>query len=138
MGDYCHGASGGNHGLLHSGGRYAVNDPRSAAECAAENAVLKKIAPFCIEDTGGLFVSLPEDDPDFADTFFEACRSTSVRAEEITVNEAISSEPGLSQRTIRCFQVPDASVDPFALVQAMSMIPAWQGPPFSTTAPSQE
>lgn len=118
MGDYCHGASGGNHGLLHSGGRYAVKDPGSAAECAAENAVLKRVAPFCIEDAGGLFVSLPEDDPEFADTFSNACRSTGVTAREITVKEAMSREPGLSPRTSRCFQVPDASVDPFALVQA--------------------
>ena len=30
--DYNHGASGRNHGLMHSGGRYAVTDPDSARE----------------------------------------------------------------------------------------------------------
>ena len=29
-GDFCAGASGGNHGMLHSGARYAVQDPESA------------------------------------------------------------------------------------------------------------
>ncbi|NLX46692.1 MAG: anaerobic glycerol-3-phosphate dehydrogenase subunit A [Euryarchaeota archaeon] len=118
MGDFCHGASGGNHGLLHSGGRYVVKDPGSAAECAVENTVLKRIAPFCIEDTGGLFVSLPEDDPLFADRFKDACRSTGVPTEEIGAEEATSSEPGLNPLAVRCFRVPDGSVDPFSLVQA--------------------
>ncbi len=55
------GTSGRNHGLLHSGGRYAVKDPESARECIAENFILKKIAFPCIEETGGFFLSLPQD-----------------------------------------------------------------------------
>ncbi len=118
MGDFCHGASGGNHGLLHSGGRYAVKDPTSASECALENAVLRSIAPFCIEDTGGLFVSLPEDDPSFADTFVGSCRKANVPFEELTAKEALRSEPELSSRVTRCLKVNDGSIDPFSLVQA--------------------
>jgi len=118
MGDYCHGASGGNHGLLHSGARYAVKDAVSASECAAENIVLKEIAPFAIEDTGGLFVSLPEDDPDFVDLFAASCRSAGVPTEELTSKEAIACEPGLDPKVVSCFKVPDGSVDPFSLVQA--------------------
>ncbi|MHC1681316.1 MAG: anaerobic glycerol-3-phosphate dehydrogenase subunit GlpA [Methanomassiliicoccales archaeon] len=118
MGDLCHGASGGNHGLLHSGGRYAVKDPASATECALENAILRRIAPFCIEDTGGLFVSLPEDDPSFAGTFIGSCRSTGVQMEELTAKEALLSEPGLSSRVTGCLKVNDGSIDPFSLVQA--------------------
>ncbi len=117
-GDFCHGASGGNHGLLHSGGRYAVKDPTSASECALENEVLRRVAPFCVEDTGGLFVSLPEDDRSFADTFVGACRSAGVPLEELTAKEALRSEPGLSSRVTRCFRVNDGSIDPFSLVQA--------------------
>ena len=60
-GDLCDGASGRNHGLLHSGARYAVTDPEGARECIRENLILKKIAPSCVESTGGLFISLPED-----------------------------------------------------------------------------
>ncbi|MBN2437670.1 MAG: FAD-dependent oxidoreductase, partial [Deltaproteobacteria bacterium] len=36
-GDFTSGASGRNQGLLHSGARYAVNDPEAARECIAEN-----------------------------------------------------------------------------------------------------
>ncbi|MCG7845379.1 MAG: anaerobic glycerol-3-phosphate dehydrogenase subunit A [Methanomassiliicoccales archaeon] len=117
MGDYCHGASGGNHGLLHSGGRYAVKDPSSASECASENKVLKRIASFCIEDTGGFFVSLPGDDPDFAERFQKACQGSGVPVKEIDTEEVLAMEPGLNPGLVRCFEVPDGSVDPFALVQ---------------------
>ena len=37
--DIACGASGRNHGLLHSGARYAVNDPESATECIKENKI---------------------------------------------------------------------------------------------------
>ena len=36
--DLGQGTTGRFHGLLHSGGRYVVSDPRSATECAEENA----------------------------------------------------------------------------------------------------
>ena len=38
------GATGRNHGLLHSGARYAVTDPESARECIEENMILKRVA----------------------------------------------------------------------------------------------
>ena len=46
------GASGANHGVLHSGARYIASDPESSRECKEENELLKKIAPHCIENTG--------------------------------------------------------------------------------------
>ena len=61
-GDIATGATGRNHGLLHSGARYAVTDVESAAECIRENQILKRIASHCVDDTGGLFITLPEDD----------------------------------------------------------------------------
>lgn len=118
MGDFCNGASGGNHGLLHSGARYAVKDPMSARECAQENATLRSIAPFCIEDTGGLFVSLPEDDAEFPERFLAACRASSVPVRELSHPEALREEPDLDPRMVRCIEVPDGSIDPFSLVQA--------------------
>ncbi|MGL5364941.1 MAG: FAD-dependent oxidoreductase, partial [Plesiomonas shigelloides] len=42
--DIATGATGRNHGLLHSGARYAVTDEESARECISENKILKKIA----------------------------------------------------------------------------------------------
>ncbi|HET8874596.1 MAG TPA: anaerobic glycerol-3-phosphate dehydrogenase subunit GlpA [Gaiellaceae bacterium] len=116
--DLAHGTTGRYHGLLHSGGRYAVKDPEAAKECVAENAILRRIASDCIEDTGGLFVSTPWDDPAFGDTFFEGCRATGVPVEEIPVAEVLHSEPRLQPGISRAFTVPDAALDPWKLVWA--------------------
>ena len=62
--DLCAGASGGNHGLLHSGARYVSTDVDAAIECRQENERLKRLAPQCIEATGGLFVGVEGDDGD--------------------------------------------------------------------------
>jgi glycerol-3-phosphate dehydrogenase len=51
--DIATGATGRNHGLLHSGARYAVTDNESARECISENRILRRIARHCIEPTGG-------------------------------------------------------------------------------------
>jgi len=115
-GDFCSGASGGNHGMLHSGARYAVKDPGSAADCASESRVLRRIAPYCIDDCGGLFVSLPEDDPSYPENFVKACKATGVVFSPLTVQEAHGIEPGLAQDVRAAFQVNDGSLDPFALV----------------------
>ncbi len=45
-------------------GRYVTSDPQSATECAQESAILRRIASQAIEDTGGLFVTTPADDPE--------------------------------------------------------------------------
>src|SRR5438552_15241346 len=70
-GDLATGTTGRFHGLLHSGGRYVVKDPRSASECMDENRVLRRIAADSVEDTGGFFVTTPWDDPDYSDRFVE-------------------------------------------------------------------
>ncbi len=59
--DIATGATGRNHGLLHSGARYAVTDQESAKECIRENMILRRIAAHCVEETDGLFITLPED-----------------------------------------------------------------------------
>lgn len=51
--DFSTGATGRNHGLLHSGARYAVTDRESAEECIKENMILRRIARHCVEETGG-------------------------------------------------------------------------------------
>jgi glycerol-3-phosphate dehydrogenase len=114
--DLADGTTGRYHGLLHSGGRYAVKDPEAAKECVAENTVLRRIAADCIEDTGGLFVSTPWDDPAFGDTFLEGCRATGVPVEEIGAAEALRLEPRLHPELSRAFTVPDAALDPWKLV----------------------
>jgi glycerol-3-phosphate dehydrogenase len=74
--DLAEGTSGRFHGLLHSGGRYVVKDPVAAKECVEENAILRRVIPDCIEDTGGLFVTTPDDDPAYADRFLAGCAAS--------------------------------------------------------------
>jgi glycerol-3-phosphate dehydrogenase len=109
--DLGEGTTGRYHGLLHSGGRYVVKDPEAAEECIAENAVLRRIAGECIEDTGGLFVTTPWDDPEYADRFVAGCAATGVPCEEIPVAEALRREPRLNPGITRAFVVPDAAID---------------------------
>ena len=113
--DIATGASGRNHGLLHSGARYAVNDPESAAECIVENQILRRIAAHCIEPTNGLFISLPEDDLSYQNTFVDACRKAGIGAEIIDPKLAREMEPSVNPDLIGAVRVPDASVDPFRL-----------------------
>ncbi len=115
-GDFCSGASGRNHGLFHSGGRYAVSDPEAARECIGENRILRNIAPHCIEETEGLFVSLPEDGLDFRDRFIQACQQVAIPTRLLSRDEALSLEPGLHPDLLSAVQVPDGAIDPFELV----------------------
>ena len=71
--DICAGASGANHGLLHSGARYVRSDPMAAVECREESALLKSLAPHCIEETGGLFVAVAGDDEQYVAEFPGFC-----------------------------------------------------------------
>src|ERR1700690_3955584 len=79
--DLAQGTSGRFHGLLHSGGRYVVKDPRAGEECIGENRILRHVAADCIEDTGGLFVTTPWDEPEYADRFVAGCAATGVECE---------------------------------------------------------
>ena len=72
-GELTSGTTGRHHGLLHSGSRYAVNDPESAGECIAENRILRRIAPGSFEENGGLFVATDED-MDYLPRFEPAAR----------------------------------------------------------------
>jgi glycerol-3-phosphate dehydrogenase len=118
--DLAEGTSGRFHGLLHSGGRYAVKDPRAAEECIAENRILRRVAADCIEDTGGLFVTTPWDDPDYADRFAKGCADTGVDCEEISVADALRQEPRLTRDISRAFRVPDASIDVWKTVWSLA------------------
>lgn len=113
--DFTAGATGRNHGLLHSGARYAATDRESAEECIKENMILRKIASHCVEETDGLFITLPEDDLNFQNSFVEACRASGIRADIIDPEEAKRLEPSVNQELIGAVRVPDGSIDPFRL-----------------------
>src|SRR5690349_9890838 len=116
-GDIATGTTGRYHGLLHSGGRYVIKDPVSARDCARENAILRRIIPHCLEDTGGYFVVTPWDSPDYADQFVAGCRAQEVSCEEVPVREALRREPLLNPRITRAFAVPDGAADSFLSVE---------------------
>jgi len=114
--DLAQGTSGRFHGLLHSGGRYVVSDPNSARECAEENVIITRIQAGAVETTGGLFVTCPDDDPEFGDKFLEGAAANGVRATEITIAEALAREPRLNPGIKRAVAVHDGSVDGWQLV----------------------
>ncbi len=116
--DIATGATGRNHGLLHSGARYAVTDTESAAECIKENMILKRIAKGCVEKTDGLFITLPEDDLAYQAKFVESCRKAGIKARVIDPEEAIEMEPAVNPSLIGAVVVPDGAVDPFKLTAA--------------------
>lgn len=116
--DFTNGATGRNHGLLHSGARYAVTDGESARECITENMILRRIARHCVEETDGLFITLPEDDLSYQTTFVESCLRAGIRADIISPEEARRIEPAVNPALTGAVRVPDASVDPFRLTTA--------------------
>lgn len=117
-GDWANGASGRNHGLLHSGARYAVTDRESAEECIRENAVLRRVARHCVDPTDGLFITLPEDDLGYQADFIAACRAAGIPAEQLDPHEAELLEPAVPRGIAGAVRVPDGAIDPFRLTLA--------------------
>jgi glycerol-3-phosphate dehydrogenase len=118
QGNLTHGTTGRMHGLLHSGGRYAVSDQSSARECMEENRVLREIATHCVEETGGLFVKRPEDSEEYFQEKLAGCRACDIPAEVISGAQARRREPYLARDVEKAIAVPDAAIDPFRLCVA--------------------
>src|SRR3989440_10013143 len=117
-GDLASGTTGRSHGLLHSGGRYCVNDLAAAIECVEEGRLLRRIARTTIEDTGGYFVSVSEEDEAWEPRFVDGCAKTGIICERIPLTEARRREPGLSKHVRTVFWLPqDGHLDPFSLVR---------------------
>jgi len=104
--DLVSGTSGKYHGLLHSGARYAVNDPEAAYECAVENKIIKEIAGHCVEDTGGYFVLLDEEE--YYDEFKRGCKENQIPIKDVDVGEALREEPNLNPNVKAVVEVQDA------------------------------
>lgn len=117
-GDLGSGTSGRYHGLLHSGARYVARDVQAARECIAENRVLRRIAPACIEDTGGVFVATPDDPDDYVSAFAGRCAAAGIPCDDVVLADLFRREPALNRRIRRAFRVPDASLEPWQLVEA--------------------
>ncbi len=110
-GEVTSGTTGRHHGLLHSGGRYAVSDQESAIECIEENIILRKIAPGTFEENDGLFVAITEEDVAYSHSFIEGCGDCGIPAQRLTKEEALRLEPNLSDDLLMAVRVPDATMD---------------------------
>jgi glycerol-3-phosphate dehydrogenase len=113
------GTSGRNHCLLHSGGRYCVNDRESAAECITENTTLRRVMPGLMELNGGLFVALTEEDMLFKERFLEGCAACHIPAQEVSREQALRMEPLLNPRLLAAVQVPDGVFEPYRFCLAL-------------------
>jgi glycerol-3-phosphate dehydrogenase len=110
-GNLSEGTTGNFHGLLHSGGRYAVKDQPAAVECIEENRILRRIAPQAVEDTGGFFVVLDDVDEEFLPSFLKGCATVGIPTEVLSGAEALREEPELSPQIRQAVVVPDGSID---------------------------
>lgn len=117
-GGFAGGTSGRSHGLLHSGARYVPGDFEGARECIAENWVMKEIAPHCISDTGGLFVQVAGDDPDYFEEKREKCEDLGIETEVLTGADARKEVSDLTPDVERALRVPDAVIHPTQLTAA--------------------
>lgn len=129
------GTSGRSHGVLHSGARYADTDPEDAAECVAENQILRKIGGACIVESGGYFVATADDDTAYVEQKLAACRDVGIDAEVLDTTEARDAEPHLADNVERVFRVPDAVIYPSRLVAATAASAREHGAAVYTDAP---
>lgn len=119
-GEIASGTSGRTHGLLHSGGRYCVNDHESAVECIEENTILRKIASQCIEPNGGYFIGLNESDVEYSKKFIKGAEECGIPTREIKVSDLLRMEPEINPGTIAAYSVPDGTFDPLRLAFAFA------------------
>ncbi len=106
---------------LHSGARYAVKDVEAAIECIEENATIRRIMPArVLEENDGCFLSLPDDDPAYADAFFDGCAACGIEAREITPRELFAIEPNVTRDVRRVGIIPDAVVEPLRYVMSFA------------------
>jgi len=90
------GTTGKYHGMLHSGARYAVNDPVSAKECISENTIISNIAPHAITDTGGLFVAVNDEELNYQDKLESGLKGAGIPYHEVPVEDILKEEPNLN------------------------------------------
>jgi glycerol-3-phosphate dehydrogenase len=126
-GEIASGTTGRNHGLLHSGARYAVKDPESAVECIAERDTLARIAPEVLELNGGVFVAVDEAGLAYAEPFQAACARAGIPVRALSGSEARGLEPALSDRVLAAYEVPDGVFDPLHLCLAFAATAAANG-----------
>ena len=119
-GDLGSGTSSRFHGMLQSGARYVVSDTAYAAECYRERKIISKIIPEAVEEIGGVFVSLKNEEGNFPDKFVSCCNKAKIPCEEIDSKDFLRNEKALTKDIERVFKVPDAIINPWKLVNALA------------------
>ncbi|WP_265108684.1 FAD-dependent oxidoreductase [Halosolutus halophilus] len=132
------GTSSRSHGLLHSGARYAPGDPIGAEECIQERRILGEIAGACVRDTGGLFVELAADDPDYFRAKHDACVDIGIPVTLLDGDAARDRVPDLPPDVRRAMAVPDAVIYPSRLVAANAADARDHGARILTHTPVEE
>lgn len=114
--DIGRGTSGRFHGLLHSGGRYVVSDPRSAQECREENDILRRIVPSAIEPTGGYFVGVGDQDVSYIDEWLRGADKAGIPVRPVSRKELEDKMPGIRRESHAAYFVPDGVLEGFKLL----------------------
>jgi len=109
------GSTGHNQAQLHSGARYAVNDPDAARECIQENWILRHIVPNVLELNDGLFIATNDAGMAYRTKFLEACAMCNIPTKELKVADILRIEPLLNPNILTAIQVPDGVFDPYRL-----------------------
>ena len=120
LGDLGSGTSSRFHGMLQSGARYVMSDNAYAAECYREREIISKMVPEAVELIGGVFVSLKNENPAFADQFFVSCEKAKIPCIEMNTENFLKKESELTTKISRVFKVPDAIINPWKLVNVLA------------------
>lgn len=119
-GEICSGTSGRTHGLLHSGGRYCVNDPEAGQECIQENIILRKIAKQCIEFNNGIFLALSDEELSFRNEFVKGAEKCGISVRWMGKDEIVKHIPAIHPGVLGGYEVPDGAFDPLRLALAFA------------------
>ena len=97
-----------------------VSDPTYAAECAREREIVARIVPQAVCPVGGLFVALPGDPADYLERFATGCQAAGIPCNEQDPSRVMTEEPAISRQVRAAFAVPDATVQPWRLVNLLA------------------
>ncbi|MCL4398955.1 FAD-dependent oxidoreductase [Candidatus Parvarchaeota archaeon] len=121
------GTSGRFHGLLHSGARYAANDIKTARESVQDNKVISRIAGHCVEDTGGLFISLEGEDDSYKEAFLKGCAKAGIECRPVDIESLKQEEPFISKSVKSAFLVPDKVINSFRYIASLLLTAKSEG-----------
>lgn len=105
-------------GMLHSGARYIVSNPDIARVCYEESEVFKKIFPFAVGKSTGIFVILDDSDPDYIDKFEKGYKKAGMKFSRLSRSACMNLVPRISEKINGGFRTSDAVVNPHIVVAA--------------------